>query len=108
MILLAPHAKIRSQIVPHPFPVHTPAGAPVEDPPTTPPSRPARAKRWAELLARVFGLDLQACQDCGGPMKIVASILEPTAVRTILTYLGLPDKPPDLAPARIPEQNQFN
>jgi hypothetical protein len=67
-----------------------------------------RAKRWAELLARVFGLDLQRCPDCGGPVKIIAAILEATAVRTILTYLRLPDKPPDLAPPRIPEQTQFN
>jgi hypothetical protein len=60
------------------------------------------------VLARVFGLDLQRCPDCGGPFKIIAAIIEPTAVRTLLTYLGLPDKPPGLAPARIPEQFQFS
>jgi len=37
-----------------------------------------------------------------------SAILEPTAVRTILTYLGLPDKPPELAPARIPEQSPLH
>ena len=40
-------------------------------------------------------------------MKIIAAILEPFAIQNILTYLGLPDKPPELAPAQIPEQSQF-
>ena len=68
---------------------------------------PPRTKRWAELLARVFGFDMRACPDCGGPLKIIAAILEPHAIQSILTYLRLPDKPPGLAPARIPEQVQF-
>lgn len=98
---LAPHAKIRSQIVPCPSPVPSAAPGPA-DSPTTTPQRPARVKRWAELLARVFGFDLQVCPDCGGSMKIVAALLEPAAVRTILTSLALPDKPPELTPAQIP------
>src|SRR5690348_5036424 len=43
----------------------------------------------------------------GRPRKIISAILEPTAVRTILTYLKLPEKPPELAPAHIPEQEEF-
>ena len=83
------------------MPVAAPAAG-SENPPEATARRPARAQRWAELLARVFGLDMQKCVDCGGPLKIVSAILEPTAVRTILTYLGLPDKPPELAPAIVP------
>jgi len=37
---------------------------------------PARAKRWAEILARIFGFDLQRCPDCGGSLKIIAVILD--------------------------------
>jgi len=104
---LAPHAKIRAQIVPQPLPVPVrPADA--ADPQKDAPERPARRKRWAELLARVFGLDMQKCVDCGGPLKIVSAILEPRAIEDILTHLRLPDKPPGLAPARIPEQYQFS
>jgi hypothetical protein len=105
--ILAPHAKIRSQIVPplSPFPAPTAAGA--DHPPKAVPERPARAQRWAELLACVFGLDMEKCVDCGGPLKIVSAILDPHAITAILTYLKLPDKPPELASARIPEQNQF-
>ena len=79
-----------------------------EDPPEAIPQRPTRAQRWAELLARVFGLDMEKCEDCGGPIKIVSAILEPTAIKSILNHLRLPDKPPGLAPPRIPEQFHFN
>jgi hypothetical protein len=103
---LAPHAKIRSQIVPSPMEVSRSAVG-SEDPPKATPQRSAGAQRWAELLARVFGLDMKKCDDCGGPLKIVSAILEPTAIQSILNHLRLPDKPPDLAPAQIPEQSQF-
>jgi hypothetical protein len=99
---LAPHAEIRAQIVPQPSPTAALADAPADSPKTDPP----RVKKWAELLARVFGLDLKKC-DCGGALKIIAAILEPAAIRTILTHLRLPDKPPGLAPPRIPEQTKF-
>ena len=36
------------------------------------------------------------------------AILEPRAIEDILTHLRLPDKPPGLAPPRIPEQFQFS
>ena len=98
---LAPHARIRSQIIPAPSPIPAP-GADAVDPSKTAPLRPGRGQRWAELLARVFGFDLQRCSDCGGAFKIVSAILEPNAIKSILTYLGLPDKPPELAPAQIP------
>ncbi len=35
------------------------------------------------------------------------AILEPFAIQSILTYLGLPDKPPNFAPAKISDQAQF-
>ena len=98
---LAPHAKIRSHIVP-------PPSADQANPSQTIPPRPKRAKRWAELLARVFGLDMTACPDCGGSLKIIAAVLDPHAITSILSHLKLPDKPPGLAPARIPEQFQFS
>ena len=47
---------------------------------------------------------MSTCPDCGGPFKIIAAILDPHAITSILTHLKLPDKPPGLVPARIPEQ----
>ena len=84
---LAPHAKIRAQIVPQPLPVPVrPADA--ADPQKDAPERPARRKRWAELLARVFGLDMQKCVDCGGPLKIVSAILLTTSGQTARPRTG--------------------
>ena len=105
---LAPHAKMRAQIVPRPFAVQTPAAVIPNAPPKTTSSKSGRVQLWAELLARVFGIDMQNCMDCGGALKIVSAILEPHVIRSILTHLRLPDKPPDVAPARVPEQTQFS
>ena len=37
-------------------------------------------------------------------MRIIAFITEPVPVRSILTYLDLPSRPPLLSPARAPPQ----
>jgi len=44
---------------------------------------------WAQLLKRVFELDLEHCPNCGGEMKIIAAILERPVIEKILTHLGL-------------------
>jgi len=38
---------------------------------------------WAQRLKRVFGIDVSTCVHCGGAVRIVASIEEPTAIRAI-------------------------
>jgi hypothetical protein len=105
---LAPHAKIRSQIVPKKAPDSEQAqaastGVSAE---TTP--KKTRRIGWAELLARVFQIDMKHCPSCGGEsFKPIAAIVEVSAVRKILTHLGLPDKPPDIASARLAAQMAF-
>ncbi|EPK3244850.1 TPA: IS91 family transposase, partial [Burkholderia cepacia] len=37
-------------------------------------------------LKRVFSIDITACAHCGGAVRIVASIEEPTAIRAILAH----------------------
>ena len=54
---------------------------------------------WAELLRRVFALDVLVCSRCGGPMTVIAYITEAAVVAKILTHLGLPTAPPPLFPA---------
>jgi len=54
---------------------------------------------WAELTQRVFAADVPVCPKCEGRMRIMAAIHAPTAVRAILECLGLPSRPPPLAPA---------
>ncbi len=41
---------------------------------------------WAQRLKRVFSIDITTCAHCGGAVRIVASIEEPTAIRAILAH----------------------
>jgi hypothetical protein len=43
----------------------------------------------------------------GDGLNTFSVVLEPNAIKAIVTHLRLPDKPPDLAPAQIPDQRQF-
>jgi hypothetical protein len=45
---------------------------------------------WADLLRRVFALDVLACPDCGGRLRLLATIEERAVVEQILTHLRLP------------------
>ena len=72
---------------------------PVEkDPATTP---PRRRWAWADLLRRVFAIDVLACA-CGGRLRLIATIEDPPVVQRILLHLGLPSELPALYPARPP------
>ena len=67
-------------------------------------SAPERARRytWAELLKRVFELDVLKCPFCNGRRKLIAFIIEAPVIRAILQCLDLPSEPPLLSPARWP------
>src|SRR5467141_2033656 len=60
----------------------------------------ARNYTWAQLMARIFALDVLECPRCGGRMRILAAIEDPSVAPKILDYLGLPSRPPPIAPAR--------
>lgn len=59
---------------------------------------------WAELLRRVFAIDILLCPKCGGEMQLLAYITETKVVEKILAHLGVPTAPLILAPARQNEQ----
>lgn len=59
---------------------------------------------WAELMLRVFAIDVLACSDCGGRMKIISVILDPQVVVPFLKSIGLPPYPPPISPARAPPE----
>jgi len=59
----------------------------------------ASAWRWADLMRRVFALDVLACPRCGGRMRVVATIDDPAVIRKILAHLALPVDEPPLVPA---------
>jgi hypothetical protein len=54
---------------------------------------------WAQLLKRVFEIDVLKCPRCGGRMRILAAINPPEAIHRILDCLGLPTRPPPIAAA---------
>jgi hypothetical protein len=62
---------------------------------------------WAELLKRVFLVDVLRCTRCGGRRRILAAITEGRVIRAILDALGLPTEPPVVHPARGPPDEVF-
>lgn len=65
--------------------------------------KPSKSRvNWARLLKRVFGIDVETCNQCGDKMKIIAAIEDPQVIKQILTHLGLPTRPPTPWPARGP------
>ena len=92
--VLAPNAKLRSQVVPVPPPQKTAGEGDCEHAH----SKPLRMT-WARLLKRVFDIDIEQCQ-CGGKLKLIAVIEQPDVIEKILTHLGLAAQPPPIAPTR--------
>jgi len=58
---------------------------------------------WAELLKRGFSTDILACPDCGGRLRLLATITQPAVIDKILTHLGIPAELPEPSAARAPE-----
>jgi hypothetical protein len=94
--VLAPHAKLRAQIVPS-VPVSVPQTCD-HHAPAAHPEAPARMS-WACLLKRVFDIDVEHCPYCGGRLKIIAAIVDPAVITKILAHLHLPARAPPRSPA---------
>jgi len=72
------------------------------------PPMPERTPRlpWADLLARVFAVDVLVCAKCGGRRKVTAFMPGGELAREILERLGIDATGPPLAPARAPPHQQ--
>jgi len=42
---------------------------------------------WAKRLKRVFSIEIETCSECGGDVRIIASIEDPAVIQQILTHL---------------------
>jgi len=95
--VLAPNATLRAQIVPGaPDQVSAPA-----EPGAETPSASTRARlNWAQLLKRVFEIDMTICAHYGGPVTLIATIEDPEVIVKIRAHLGLPTKAPPRTPAQ--------
>jgi len=102
--VFAPNAALRAVVVPEPKPDEstrhcrrrkTRSGA----------VRAVRRRRkytWAELMKRVFEIDILRCPFCHSRRKLIAQITEAPVIRAFLACLGLPLDPPELKPALWP------
>lgn len=104
--VLAPNAKWRSQVVPAQTDSETLSPAETEVSEIDPLASSGEKKgvgryiSWSRLLRRVFDLDMEACPNCGGSVKIIAAIEDPAVIKKILNHLGLSPHPPPRTPAR--------
>ena len=81
--VFSPNSKLRKYVVPQ---------HPVEEPENPKPK--AYSMTWAQRLKRVFAIEIEKCEKCGGPVRIIASIEDPDVIQKILKHLGL-DRPED-------------
>ena len=81
--VFSPNSKLREYAVPK---------KPVEEQENPKPK--AYSMTWAQRLKRVFAIEIEKCEKCGGPVRIIASIEDPDVIQKILKHLGL-DKPED-------------
>lgn len=84
----------------------TPDAQSVDNAPEAPEIR-ARRLRWAQLLQRVFGLDVLKCTRCGGRREVLSFILRPAELKRICAHIGYPTEAPPIAPARAPPQSEL-
>jgi len=70
------------------------------------PAKIARKYRvpWADLLQKVFAIDVLACPDCNGRMQLVAFIAQAMVAKRILDHLGLDSTGPPIARAAPPPE----
>ncbi len=95
--VLAPNSTLRPQIVPE-KPYH--ATVPADDHKDESPPSAQNRLRWALLLKRVFEIDMTVCSNCGGPLTLIAAIVDPPVIAKILAHLGLPQRAPPRAQAK--------
>ena len=58
-----------------------------------------RAWRWANLMRRVFTVNVLACGRCGGRLRLIATLEASDTTRRILRHLALPTEVPPPTPA---------
>ena len=68
----------------------------------------SRSRRlgWADLLRRVFAIDVLDCPRCGARMRWLSVVHPPEAIRAILECLDLPARAPPTS-AAVPEDNEY-
>ena len=84
--VFAPNSKHRALVTPAKRGKGSKPKVPNEAQHQTPAERRA-AMTWAQRLKRVFNIDIETCQECGGARKVIACIEDPVVIRKILNHL---------------------
>ena len=90
--VFAPHSRWRAEVIP--------AGRGIKAPPALDARTPAerhRAMTWAQRLKRVFGIEIETCVQCGGKVRVIASIEDPAVIAKILGHVATRAPPPGTA-----------
>jgi hypothetical protein len=95
--VLASASPWRSRIAPKP-PPEARAGT-VE---SEPPRRAGGYRPWAELLARTFAVDVLACPQCQGRLKLLAIVTDLASIARYLAAVGEATEVPRRSPSRGP------
>ena len=99
--VFAPHSRWRAEV--------TPAGrGKPRLPDLRTPAERHRALTGAQRLKRVFGIEIETCEQCGGKVRVLASIEDPTVIDRILGHLASPELPAGWRPpSRGPPQGEL-
>jgi hypothetical protein len=54
---------------------------------------------WAALMHRAFALDVLACANCGGRLRLIATLHDPVVIRKLLAHLNMARSGPSPGPA---------
>jgi len=82
--VFAPNSKYRTQVTPAKRGNVNKPRSPDED---QTPAECRTAMTWARRLKRVFNIDIEICNQCGGDVRIIASIEDPAVIQKILAHL---------------------
>ena len=97
--VFAPNSKYRALVTPAKRGKGGKKAKATDEPPT--PAEHHAAMTWVQRLKRVFNIDIETCQGCGGPVKIISCIEDPVVIKRILDHLK--EKPKPTSPVRCPK-----
>ncbi len=94
--VFAPNSKYRARVTPAKRGKSRKISACDETQEQTPAERRA-SMTWAQRLKRVFNIDIETCSECGGAVKVIASIEDPVVIKKILAHLNRIIPAPEVA-----------
>ena len=97
--VFAPNSKYRARVTPARRGKYKENQSPDESDQTSAEKRVSIT--WAKRLKRVFNIDIETCDKCGGDVRIIASIEDPVVIMKILAHLD--DKTSSGVTALLPE-----